>query len=120
MFVVVHRNIANKNHGESEMLVETELVNIKRVLCEYISENIYNADELGLFYKLPLNQTLAAKVDKAKGTKEQLDRVTVLLATKLIQSNQDFAVVHRNHAKSNQSKLEICNIAQKPCKTYFD
>ena len=42
-------------------------------------ENVYNADETGLFFRLGPNRTLATKSDRAKGTKKDKERVTVLL-----------------------------------------
>ena len=42
-------------------------------------ENVHNADETGLFFQLGPNRTLATKSDRAKGTKKDKERVTVLL-----------------------------------------
>ena len=42
-------------------------------------ENVYNADETGLFFRLGPNRTLATRNDKAKGIKKDKERVTVLL-----------------------------------------
>jgi len=42
-------------------------------------ENVYNADDTGLFFRLGPNKTLATKSDRAKGIKKDKERITVLL-----------------------------------------
>jgi len=72
-------------NGESKSvdmnLVEEGRRELKDILQDYDIEDIYNADELGLFTCLGPNKTLASKDDKAKGMKKIKTRVTVLLAT---------------------------------------
>ena len=49
----------------------------------YKPEDIYNADETGLFYQLLPNKTLATKDDDCAGTKKSKQRVTLLLGGNL-------------------------------------
>jgi hypothetical protein len=46
----------------------------------YEPNNIYNTDETGLFFRLPLNKTLSLKGDPCNGGKNFKDRIMVLLA----------------------------------------
>jgi hypothetical protein len=50
------------------------------LLRGYNREDVFNADETGLFYRALPQRTLAIKGDPAKGTKTAKDRITVLLA----------------------------------------
>jgi hypothetical protein len=46
----------------------------------YKPKNIYNAEETGLFFRLPPNKTLSLKGDRCSGGKNSKERITVLLA----------------------------------------
>jgi len=50
-------------HGEANSASLTDLADerlkLQRILASYDPENIYNADETGLFYRMEPNQTLA-------------------------------------------------------------
>ena len=69
--------------GESESAcldqVEIGRKNLQEIIATFDIENVYNADETGLFFRLAPNKTLASKSDKAKGIKKDKERVTVLL-----------------------------------------
>uniref|UniRef100_A0A914V9J0 Uncharacterized protein n=1 Tax=Plectus sambesii TaxID=2011161 RepID=A0A914V9J0_9BILA len=52
---------------------------LKRILESYELKDIFNVDELGLFWKLMPNRTLAFKNEKCSGGKESKERLTVLL-----------------------------------------
>ena len=69
--------------GESESACLDQVENGRKLLQEIIAtfnlENVYNADETGLFFRLGPNRTLATRNDKAKGIKKDKERVTVLL-----------------------------------------
>ena len=69
--------------GESESACLDQVENGRKKLQELIAafnlENVYNADETGLFFRLGPNKTLATKNDRAKGTKKDKERITVLL-----------------------------------------
>jgi hypothetical protein len=50
---------------------------------QYNSDDIFNADETGLFYKLTPDKTLKFKGEECKGGKLSKDRITVLLCANL-------------------------------------
>jgi hypothetical protein len=51
-----------------------------KIFGGYEPKNIYNADETGLFFRLPPNKTLSLKGDPCNGGKNSMERITVLLA----------------------------------------
>ena len=52
---------------------------LHELIAVFDIENVYNADETGLFFRLGPNKTLATKSDRAKGIKKDKERITVLL-----------------------------------------
>ena len=64
--------------------VESGRTKLQELIALFNIENVYNADETGLFFRLGPNKTLATKNDKAKGTKKNKERVTVLLCCNAI------------------------------------
>ena len=70
-------------HGEAASApvenLEASRSKLREILAPYALENIFNADETGLFFRMLPNQTLATSV--RKGTKKDKDRITLLLAT---------------------------------------
>ncbi|XP_064482964.1 tigger transposable element-derived protein 6-like [Ornithodoros turicata] len=52
---------------------------MKQVLSQYAPEDIFNADETALFFKLLPECTLAVKNDNCKGGKKSKERISVLL-----------------------------------------
>ena len=69
--------------GESESACLNQVENgrkeLQQVIATFNIDDVYNADETGLFFRLGPNKTLASKGDKAKGTKKDKERITVLL-----------------------------------------
>ena len=70
-------------HGESESVPIENLPEQKQTLVELLSqyrpEDVYNANETRLFFRMMPNQTLATK--PVKGKKKDKNRITVLLCT---------------------------------------
>lgn len=54
---------------------------MQKILDKYPPDNIFNADEAGLFFQLLPDRTLAFKGEKCKGGKKSKQRLTVLLCT---------------------------------------
>jgi hypothetical protein len=50
---------------------------IKTIVSEYNVSDVFNMDEIGLFYRLEPNRTLATK--RLFGKKKQKERITVAL-----------------------------------------
>lgn len=67
-------------HGEAGSAVmedvEKRIVELKVELSKYSKNDIYNADETGLFYRLGPNKTLSSF--KRSGTKNSKERITIL------------------------------------------
>ncbi|XP_063244145.1 tigger transposable element-derived protein 6-like [Bacillus rossius redtenbacheri] len=82
-FKVRHGISSRKIVGESAS-VDPQSVNewlplLGNILCRYPPRDVYNADELGMFYNLMPDRTLAMKGDMCKGAKRSKERLTVLL-----------------------------------------
>ncbi|CAG8817011.1 13347_t:CDS:2, partial [Gigaspora rosea] len=71
-------------HGEAASAplssLPAERIKLQKLLSNYSPENIYNADETGLFYRLLPNQTLSKK-KKVSGKKKDKTRATVLFCS---------------------------------------
>lgn len=53
---------------------------LEKIVEDYASENIFNADETGLFFCTLPDKTLATKGEACKGGKSAKERITVMLA----------------------------------------
>ncbi|GES94707.1 tigger transposable element-derived protein 6-like [Rhizophagus clarus] len=76
-----YRLYGEANSAPLETLFE-ERRKLQIILQDYILDNIFNADETGLFFRMAPNQTLASA--PTPGTKLDKTRITVLLATNAI------------------------------------
>ncbi|XP_054711365.1 tigger transposable element-derived protein 6-like [Uloborus diversus] len=56
---------------------------LKKILKDYQSDNIFNVDEMGLFYKCLPNKTLTLKDNDCHGGKSSKDRITVLVGANM-------------------------------------
>jgi hypothetical protein len=54
---------------------------LKDVMKQYSLNDVYNADETALFYKLMLNKTLAFRGKQCTGSTNSKERIAVLLRT---------------------------------------
>ncbi|UYV73092.1 TIGD4 [Cordylochernes scorpioides] len=79
------RNIAFKQlHGEAGSVDANSVATwkggiIPSLLAKYSPQDIFNADETGLFYKLLPNQTITIRGEKCEGGKKSKERITVLV-----------------------------------------
>ena len=68
-------------HGEAASApvgdLEASPSNLQAILALYQQEDIFNADETGLFFRMLPSQTLATSI--RKGTKKDKERITLLL-----------------------------------------
>jgi hypothetical protein len=69
-------------HGEASSapltILPEERDRLKEIIGEYNLDDVYNADETALFYRMPPNTTLAT--GKAFGSKRDKTQITILLA----------------------------------------
>ena len=56
---------------------------LQEILKQFEPKNIYNADEMGLFYKCIPNRTLAEKEDACSGYKIPKERISILFAANM-------------------------------------
>lgn len=80
----IRHNLAFKSICGEEKSVDLQQVSdwmekLKEICDGYEAENIYNADETGLFYRIMPNKTLCFKGEKCSGGKSSKERLTVLL-----------------------------------------
>ncbi|UYV69592.1 hypothetical protein LAZ67_6004037 [Cordylochernes scorpioides] len=78
------RNIAFKRlHGEAGSVDANSVATwkgeiIPSLLAKYSPQDIFNADETGLFYKLLPNQTMTIRGEKCEGGKKSKERILLL------------------------------------------
>lgn len=83
-----------------ETAEDWKLTKLPELLQTYSADNIYNADETGLFYRAMPDGSLVYKYEKLVGSKKALDRITVLCCA--------------NMSGSDKRKLLIVGKAAKP------
>lgn len=77
-----------KAHGEkasADVLSadKWKLERLPEIMNEFSPENIYNADETGLYYRATPDGSLCFKKDNLAGSKKAMERVTVLCCTNM-------------------------------------
>ena len=83
-----HQIKAKRIHGEkssadfegAEFWVSTVL---PQLLQEYTPENIYNADETGLYYRATPDSSLCYTYEQISGSKRAMERITILLCANM-------------------------------------
>uniref|UniRef100_A0A914UMC1 HTH CENPB-type domain-containing protein n=1 Tax=Plectus sambesii TaxID=2011161 RepID=A0A914UMC1_9BILA len=83
-FKLRHGICSKAFHGEAGAVQPDVVANwqdtlLKCILESYEPQDIFNVDELGLFWKLMPNKTLAFKHETCSGGKQSKERLTVLL-----------------------------------------
>lgn len=71
---------ADANLGERDKWINNVL---PRLIEKYDANDIFNADETGLFFKCLPNKTLAFKNEKCFGGKQSKERITVLVGSNM-------------------------------------
>lgn len=105
------------NDSEAAKIFQNEILNkIERE--ELLLENVYNADESGLYWKSFPNVTLASQEEKsAPGRKECKDRITVLFCCNAAGTNKVRLCIIGKSAKprsiKNLKNLPVAYKAQK-------
>ena len=91
------RKISGEETSVSEEVVEPWIHSIlPDLLKKYKPEDIYNADETGLFYKLQPDRTLAFKGEKCSGGKKSKDRLTVLVCASMAGEKAPLLVIGKS------------------------
>ena len=77
---ICQKSIAGEAGSVSEESVKPWLeTHLPELLAQFKPEDIYNADETGLFYKLQLDKSLNFEGEKCTGGKKAKERLTVLV-----------------------------------------
>ena len=80
--------MSKKAAGESGSVNQEQTNNyvsnvLPTLLARYSAEDIYNVDEVGLFYKLLPDRTYTMKEEDSHGGKNSKERITLLLGSNL-------------------------------------
>lgn len=67
----------------------------QQILTKYSAEDIYNADECGLFYQMTPDQTMAFKDEKVHGAKKGKKRITILNCASMTGEKLPLLVISR-------------------------
>lgn len=96
VFRRAHGEKASANHeGASQWMDET----IPQILDKFDPDDIFNADETGLYYRATPDGSLTYKYESLSGSKKALDRVTVLCCANMSGSEKKKLVVIGKSAK---------------------
>ena len=79
-----------------EMVVEWNEITLPTLLSDYGLENIYNGDELGLFYQCLPYKSYQLKTEKCSGGKHNKIRVTGLAAANAIGNKRPTFVIGKS------------------------
>ena len=89
-YFIFRNNVSFKTVSGESKAVTSEMVagwnerTLTTLLSNYGLENIYNADELGLFYQCLLNKSYRLKTEKCSGGKHSKIRITGLAAANAV------------------------------------
>ena len=109
---IIYRQISGEAESVSEDVVETWIsLSLKEIVKEYKPNEIYNADEFGLFFQLMPDKSLVLKTEKCHGGKLSKQRLTVLLCANSDGSEKMKPLVIGKSAKPRCFK----NVKSFPC-----
>jgi len=66
-----------------DQMAEWKDTHLPSILKKYSADDIYNADETGLFYRLLPNKSLVEKSDQCSGGKQSKERLTVMVCANM-------------------------------------
>ena len=78
---LTHGEKSSANFEGAEIWVSTVL---PQILEEYNPENIYNADETGLYFRATPDRSLCYAYEQLSGSKKAMDRVTILVYANML------------------------------------
>ncbi|XP_003369532.1 tigger transposable element-derived protein 6 [Trichinella spiralis] len=76
---LVYRSIRGEAAGVNRYTVDTWKDRLQVLLNDYRPDDVFNADEMGLFYRILPDKTLTFKGENCSGDKLSKERLTVLL-----------------------------------------
>ena len=78
---IVFRALCGESASVDSTTVEEWKKRLPTLIDSYSTENVYNADETGLFFKLLPDRSMVLSRDSCKGWKRSKERYTVLLCS---------------------------------------
>lgn len=93
--------VFKKTHGEqkdadfksAEQWIENEW---PKIVAEFTPNNIFNADETGLYYRALPDHTYMLKNDNAKGCKVSKERITILCCANMVGDKEKLLVIGKS------------------------
>ncbi|KAK7092862.1 hypothetical protein V1264_008545 [Littorina saxatilis] len=81
---IVSKTVCGERGDVDEQLTDDWVEDVlKPTLRRYDPKDVFNADEMGLFWRLLPNKTLAFKHEKCHGGKKSKDRITVMVCASM-------------------------------------
>ena len=69
---------------------------MKEIFSENSPENVYNADESGIYYKMLSQKTFCLKTEVVRGQKSKKDRLSVLICANISETDKLVPIVIGN------------------------
>ena len=85
---IIFRKLCSESQSMSNKLCLDWIKNLPDLLKDYSPNNIYNADETGGFFKALLGKTAIFKGEMFHGGKQSKDRVTLLFAANMSETDK--------------------------------
>ena len=85
---IQHRIICGESAAVDPTIVDEWKNRLGSIIDSYDPNDVYNADETGLFFKALPNRSLVTAKDTCKGGKRSKERFTVLLCTNMTGTNK--------------------------------
>lgn len=82
------RKLCGESASVGEEICHEWKIKLQNFLKDYEPHNVFNADETALFYKCLSDKTMTFKNGKCHGGKYSKDRVTILLATNMSETEK--------------------------------
>jgi hypothetical protein len=106
---LVFKKLAGESAEESVESTDAWLESLPFSLGGYEQRDVYNADEMGLFFNVLPDRTLAHKAESCHGGKYSKDRLTVLLCVNSDGSDKQVLIVIGKSPKPSASRtLKNC------------
>ncbi|CAF0998479.1 unnamed protein product, partial [Brachionus calyciflorus] len=109
-FKVRKRIIFETIHSESGSVDSQVIVNwntkLKELLFNIDPKDVYNGDELGLFWRLMPNKTFTVKDSVCKYGKQSKERVTVFVCANMIGDKLPLIVIGKSENPSNFNEIQ--------------
>ncbi|CAH0721898.1 unnamed protein product, partial [Brenthis ino] len=85
---LVFRKVCGESASVNNEICDEWIIQLQSLLKDYELKDVFNADEIGLFFKCLPDKTLIFKNEKCHGGKHSKERLTILLATNMTGSEK--------------------------------